>query len=380
MDRPGWDPVGGAPGAPEGGAVRILARYLLSEFLRIWVLILVAFATLYLIIDFFEKVGRFSRYDATFGQVLAYFGYKLPLILYQMLPISVFLAALLAFAVLAKNHEVTAARAGGVSIRRMGVPLIGASLLLGALGFVFEQTVVPESTARAERIFRQEIRGKVSKRLRLREDLWFRDEDRFFRMGTYDPAQERITDLGFWRVDGETTRVRETLEAHEVRWEGERWVAYGGQWRRFGADGAVAYESFERREVLMLPLPDRLKYAGRKAEAMTARELREHIEQLRQSGQRTAGQETDLQAKFALSFAPAMTALLAIPFAFRSSRSGGIALGVLYAVLLVFGYYQLVAWGVALGHAGTLHPAVAAWAANVPYTLLGAFLYLRLDR
>ena len=44
--------------------MRILFRYLLREYGKIFMMCFSALMTIYLVIDFFEKVRRFLRYDA----------------------------------------------------------------------------------------------------------------------------------------------------------------------------------------------------------------------------------------------------------------------------------------------------------------------------
>ena len=45
--------------------------------------------TVYLVIDFFEKVRRFLSYDAQWMDVLSYFALKLPAISFQIIPLAV---------------------------------------------------------------------------------------------------------------------------------------------------------------------------------------------------------------------------------------------------------------------------------------------------
>jgi lipopolysaccharide export system permease protein len=60
----------------------ILFRYLLREYGKIFTMCFSGLMTVYLVIDFFEKVRRFLRYDADWLDILAYF-LKAPAISYQ---------------------------------------------------------------------------------------------------------------------------------------------------------------------------------------------------------------------------------------------------------------------------------------------------------
>ena len=55
----------------------ILFRYMLREYVKIFGMCFSGLMTIYLVIDFFEKVRRFLRYDARVLDVLTYFGHFL---------------------------------------------------------------------------------------------------------------------------------------------------------------------------------------------------------------------------------------------------------------------------------------------------------------
>ena len=58
--------------------MNILFRYMLREYVKIFGMCFAGLMTIYLVIDFFEKVRRFLRYDAHALDVLAYFVLKMP--------------------------------------------------------------------------------------------------------------------------------------------------------------------------------------------------------------------------------------------------------------------------------------------------------------
>jgi lipopolysaccharide export system permease protein len=87
----------------------------------------------------------------------------------------------------------------------------------------------------------------------------------------------------------------------------------------------------------------------------------------------------DLYLKLALPFASAVLALVAVPIAGRLRRHPSIAAIVGLGTSVGFGYWVLLGLSTSLGQTGALPPAVAAWAANGVYALLGAVLFLSSD-
>ncbi len=69
-------------------------------------------------------------------------------------------------------------------------------------------------------------------------------------------------------------------------------------------------------------------------------------------------------------------ALVAIPFALISPRSGGRALGIAIAIVISVGYWLVHYMALAFAKADLLPPFLAAWTANIVFSGLGAALFL----
>jgi len=121
----------------------VLDRYIIKEFTKIFLLIILSLAGLYLIVDFFERIRMFLSNDATLYQILSYFFFEFPMILSLMLPVSVLLASLLTFAILSKNSEIIAMKANGVSLYRTSRPVIIISIVLCIFSFLLNEFITP---------------------------------------------------------------------------------------------------------------------------------------------------------------------------------------------------------------------------------------------
>src|SRR5574340_836628 len=123
--------------------MKILDRYLIVEFLRNLLFITASFVSLFLIIDFFEKTRMFLSNHATFQQVVAYFLFRIPMIVSQVLPAAVLLASLILFGVLSRHNEITAMKANGVSLYRLSLPILLISAAVCILVFLLSEWVTP---------------------------------------------------------------------------------------------------------------------------------------------------------------------------------------------------------------------------------------------
>src|SRR5262245_18697312 len=130
----------------------ILFRYILREYTKIFLMCFSGLMTIYLVIDFFEKVRRFLRYDSGVAAILTYFALKIPSISFQVAPFAILVSTLLTLALLSRSNEITALRSCGVSLLWMTSPFLlfagGVSLILLA----FSSTIIPLASEKAEEV------------------------------------------------------------------------------------------------------------------------------------------------------------------------------------------------------------------------------------
>src|ERR1700728_5448256 len=82
-----------------------------------------------------------------------------PLLVYDMLPVAVLLAVLVTFGVLTKNNEVTAFKACGISVRRLGLPVILMSCVISGAAFAADYRWIPY-TNQVQTGYLNEIKGR----------------------------------------------------------------------------------------------------------------------------------------------------------------------------------------------------------------------------
>jgi lipopolysaccharide export system permease protein len=109
---------------------------------------------------------------------------------------------------------------------------------------------------------------------------------------------------------------------------------------------------------------------------MGIRELGQLARKVESEGYDATRYRVDLQAQTATPFACVVMAFLGIPFALSKGRGASLAAGIAISVGIGVTYFILQAALQAFGYSGVLPPVVAAWSANLLFTLLGAWLLL----
>jgi LPS export ABC transporter permease LptF len=122
--------------------------YLLRQFGYFFCVLLAGFVLIFDAFTLFDLLGDISKNHVSAIVVFNYFLYLVPLMLYQLAPLATLVACLVTLAALAKNNEVIAFKASGVSLYRLIFPLALAGLLLAGGMFLLDYTFLPYANQR----------------------------------------------------------------------------------------------------------------------------------------------------------------------------------------------------------------------------------------
>src|SRR5580658_3475601 len=138
---------------------QILDSYVLSNFLFYFAVTLFCLVTMSQVFIFFDLLGDVVKNNIPMSHVIKYHVYLTPNLIYSTLPIAVLVSILATFGVMTKNNEVTAFKACGISVRRLGLPVLLMSGALSALLFAFDYSYIPQANQIQDRIL-NEIKGR----------------------------------------------------------------------------------------------------------------------------------------------------------------------------------------------------------------------------
>lgn len=354
----------------------LLARHLVGLYLRTFAMCLGGGLTLLLVIEFFTRIGDLASYDSNPALVAAYFALKTPKWLVEVYPAASLLAVLLGIGSLVRTNEVVALRACGVSLARIGRPLVATTFVLSLVALAWSEIVVPPTAARARAIKDIDIKGMASRGQLDATSLWLQVPEGFLNIDYFDATNNVLKGITLHGLDS-GFRLTRLIEIPEARWDGQAWKYDNGAVRDFDADGGLLYTPLGDRKVELGGSPAEFRRKAPRSDEFSFRQLSQRIRTLEAKGFDPAGLQTDLQFKFALPLSGIITVLLGLPLALRGSRRGGSAQHIGTGLGVCFLYWLLQALTVSAGHAGTLPPAVAAWSANAVFLLVGTLLALR---
>jgi len=358
--------------------MRILDRYLLREFLVYLLLGLVGFIVIFVVVDLIEKMDVFLDHRASWLLVAEYFVNLAPDVVVKVLPVALLLATFLALGQLNKFGELTAMRAGGLSLVRILAPVFvvaGASVLVS---LVLGEFVVPAATRARDTIFEERIQHLQRTTPLERADVTYLGTGgRVWLVGLYLVHERRMHDVSLQEFRSGLLARR--IDAAEASWDGKRWVFSAGYVRRFDG-GHEQAEAFQRMAVDGLgERPDDFAKPGHRPDEMNYFELRRYVERLRASGARVENYLVDLHLKLAFPLICLVVVMIGGAMATRL-RMQSAALGFGLAVAISFLYYGLMRAGQALGHNGALPPYVAAWSADAIFGSFAIWMTMQAQR
>jgi LPS export ABC transporter permease LptG len=340
--------------------IGVLDRYVTTIYLRIFGLAFLSMFALFHIGTFIDLSDKLFKAQATGAMLATYHWFASPQFIYYVLPLAALVATLVTVGVLTRTSELVVMRACGISLYRVGLPLLAMAAVWSGALLLLEESVLARANKRAE-VLRHEIRGGSPQTFDVLNRKWLvaRDGD-VYHYVYFDPRRLELNGFSVFDIDREWRLVGRTFASRVVYDSG--WKAERGWDRSFGGD-AVTYRAFEQRP-LHIEAPDYFVTEQPDAERMTYTELRRYVQELDASGYNVVPYKVALQRKLSFPFVTLVMTLLAVPFAVTTGRRGAMY-GIGAALVIALAYWMTNSVFGAIGSAGLLAPWIAAWAPNL---------------
>lgn len=352
---------------------RILDRYMLEELAGPFGFGVAAF-TLLLAAGQLIAIGRVvSEANAPVPAAIEAFLWQLPGDIELTIPMGLLLGTLLAISRLSGESEITAMKAGGITLLRIIAPLLAAGLVLSLVTFALGEAVVPYAQTQVDIIENTVINHTSAFANDLNVNAPLPGGGRQTTVANaYDPHSRALLQVTLIQYDrgGKPIQI---VFADRAIFTADRWTLDNARIYRFAGSGEVTISQTPALEVQLGESPAEIekRAANNNPQSMS----RAEIAQIIGSGQLTPGELRKyvmaFQQKLAQPFACFVFTLIAVPFGMRASRGGSTGLGFGLAILIVFIYYIAQTICSYIGEAYLPLAALAAWTPNLLFTAIG---------
>ena len=378
----------------------LLDRYISGAWLSNVALVALAFSAIYFLADFMDLLDDFQHNRVPVRTILRYYTFHVFQIFFTVAPIAVLVAVLVTLGVLARNKEITAMKAGGISVYRAAMPILSMGLLSSLLLYGLQEWVLPDTNkvAIAER---NVIKGRPAQASDQFDRRWMlARDDRFYNfdqivergrvpecgMGLRSTGDEfAVYGLSIYDVDPSRWELDERVFAARAAWNARDCVyELDRGWRRTTGERPT-FANFTGQRVRALggapggeiEPPSYFKREEKPSDTMGFAELRGYIRSLEARGFDAARLRVQLHRKLAFPMVGLVMTLLAVPFSFIVARRGALY-GIGIAIVIAIVYWAVLGIFEALGNNALLHASLAAWAPNLIFGAAGLYMILTL--
>ncbi|MHB9001494.1 MAG: LptF/LptG family permease, partial [Thermoanaerobaculia bacterium] len=357
-----------------------LDRYVTSEFVKIFALVLVSTASLFIIVDYTDLADEINENSIAFPVVAAYYRYYILQVMHYTIPLSVLLATLVTFGMFSRNNEVTAMKANGVSLYRIALPVLAIAVVVSGFAYLLLDFVLPYANERTLEL-KARIKGRETPRaFSVDQRQWVFGEGRYlFNYLSFNRPERYLSKVQVFEFDNDAFKLRRRIAANEARFDGVGWVFTRGWIRTFRDDGSSTFTPIT--EPIRLPYPERPEYFASEEKLpaqMTYVELAQHIRNLKKSGYAADELEVKLFEKTAWPFVSLVMAVIALPFSFRIGKQGSLQ-GIAIAIVLAFFYWMVFATFTKFGEVGNLPAILSAWSANILFMIAAVYMFIHVE-
>jgi lipopolysaccharide export system permease protein len=361
--------------------VTILDRYLVAELAGPAFFGAVAF-TLIFVATQLLAIGRLvSQENAPLLVAIEYFLWEMPYYLLLVIPMAMLFGTLLSMGRLSGESEITALKAGGISLVRMFLPLAVVGLVVSLASLIVQEELVPLANDRAAYLRDSVIEHLSPAASNLTAVTSLPGGGKQVTIaGGLDAAEQTLLNVTVLRYDAKQN-LSEMIISKRARYEPPTWTFQDATTYHF--TGGDESEKMVTPGTLSVDIGERpSELAKRNLQANDPENLsRSEIKTVLDTATLGAAQRRLFSATYAAKLARPFSAFVFVLFAFplgmRRIRGGGPALGFGLALAIVFVYYVITTVALSIGSLALPLAGIAAWTPNALLSLIGLWLLRR---
>jgi lipopolysaccharide export system permease protein len=363
--------------------MRILTRYVLTEFLVPLFYCLTAFLGLYVVLELFDVFDRITKFKPSASMVFSYFAGFVTPFLEWIFAASLLLATLYTLWQLCRHSEVVAMRANGLGFGTIVAPILAVAVILAVLCALNSEFYAPKAAEYAKRIQRNQFKP-MPPDVRNAVHYYHRTDRRVWSIDTIDASQPAVLEgvrITKERPDG--SRIVDIRARRAEYLDGIWWLTYP-QYTYYNAlNQSIPSPTPELENLPLRSMPELteapLDFIN-ESKDWSFFTLRDMFRYLKAhpglASDEVASRHYDIHYRLAAPWSCLIITLFAIPAGVATGRQS-VFNGVLMAIGLFFGFYAAVNGCMILAKREVIAPWLGAWLPNFGFLIAGGILFWR---
>ncbi|MDP8206769.1 MAG: LptF/LptG family permease [Candidatus Electryonea clarkiae] len=371
--------------------MKLIDRYIIRELIAPFFISVSLIMLLFTLNLAFRMLGRIVGQGLPPMVILEFFFLNLAWILTLAVPMSVLVASLMAFGRLAGDFEIVALKAAGISLIRMIIPAIAASIVVGAFSLYFQDKILPDYNHRNKLLTISIRRKKPS--IAIKDGIFTRDlPKQTLLVGSQDPSKDMLHSITIF--DDSDQKKPSTVVADSGRLSFVdslgmyQFRLFSGEIHQLERTDPSGYEILSFEEAIFRfnaenQLLKRRESGYRGDRELGLGDLKKRIDDLKNRKDVVRHQKqinrykVEYHKKYAISFAVIVFVLIGAPLGVKLHKGGlGISAGMSIFFFLL--YWTFLIGGEDIADRGLVDPWIAMWAPNMLLFIFG-FILIRLE-
>jgi Predicted permeases len=353
----------------------LLDRYIVQEFIKNFLLILIALVLVAELIEATQLVDDLFQHKLPYVLLFEYMKFHFPQWVFYVMPVTALTTTLVTLGLMTKNSEIIAMKSSGVSLYRISIPVIIVAAVLSVMAFWLQDYILPYTEKIAHNLHSQ-IKGQPPETYSTFERHWIGGSDGFFNYELFNVRKNIMYGFSIYQVDLQNFNLLKRVYAREASYSNGHWVLKHG-WQRSFENGKVRYQQFNQQQAKLPVNPEYFKTEQELPAEMKFAELKHYIQKMRERGFDFVRFAVDLQAKISFPTVSLILTLIAIPFSFATGKRGALY-GIGLSIVMGIVFWFFLALTKSLGYLEILNPFLAAWTPNILATLLALYLLFKI--
>ncbi|MDR2397717.1 MAG: LptF/LptG family permease [Spirochaetaceae bacterium] len=334
----------------------ILDRYLIKQFLPIFVVAVSMFVLLLCLIDLFANLWKYLNYEVPLTQILKVCVYYIPKSLSYALPISLLFAAAYTLGDLYSRNELTAIFSSGIPFWRFSLSLLALGLIASFLSFHFEDKVVIPTYKVKNDLSRVLLRQSRSEN---NSDIVIKAKNgRLIYAVDYYDAQGQILNGLSIIEQAETGTFLSLVRSPKATWSGTHWVLTNPLMYAW-EEGLLRAKPLPDTD-LYREHPDTFRRNSMQAEDLPVREAALMVEDLKIAGLPYIKALADYYHRYSFASVSFVVMILSISMGGRF-RKNILLMSLISSLGVAVVFYVMEMISMMMARLGYIPPLIGAW-------------------